>query len=104
MNINMQMWHDFYVHVLGIVIQTAEGTKQCQARIVPVTCDLPARAMVMCMKQHNRRCLTKLHIVDSALTARDELTAAGVQGGQVLCCRVSCVDGSGARFLPASHA
>ena len=32
---------------------TPEVLQHCRALLILITCDLPARAMVLCMKQHN---------------------------------------------------
>ena len=45
----------YLIWTAGCVFQTAMGLQRCRARLVLVTCDLPARAMVLCMKQFNGR-------------------------------------------------
>ena len=35
---------------VGALFETARGMQRCRARLVLVTCDLPARAMLLCMK------------------------------------------------------
>ena len=38
---------------VGAIFETGRGMQRCRARLVLVTCDLPARAMLLCMKNHN---------------------------------------------------
>ena len=38
---------------VGAPFETARGMQRCRARLVLVTCDLPARAMLLCMKNFN---------------------------------------------------
>ncbi|XP_062507169.1 uncharacterized protein LOC134183600 [Corticium candelabrum] len=37
----------------GETFKTAEGLQHCKVILIFITCDLPARAMILCMKQHN---------------------------------------------------
>ena len=39
-----------------MMFETAEGCQHCTARLILITCDLPARAMLLCMKNHNGKC------------------------------------------------
>ena len=38
---------------VGALFETARGMQRCRTRLVLVTCDLPARAMLLCMKIFN---------------------------------------------------
>ena len=35
---------------VGALFETVRGMQHCRARLVLVTCDLPARAMLLCIK------------------------------------------------------
>ncbi|XP_062519358.1 uncharacterized protein LOC134194453 isoform X2 [Corticium candelabrum] len=55
----------------GVKFQTAEGQQLCHARLTLVTCDLPARAMVSCMKQHNGICAC-IYCYHTGITVGDD--------------------------------
>ena len=55
----------------GIMLQTAEGLQLCRFRLALVTCDLPARAMVVAMKNHNGQCAC-LYCYHTGITVGDD--------------------------------
>ena len=43
----------YYLHTVGLDINTAKGNKHAQVKLLLAVCDLPAKSMVLNQKQYN---------------------------------------------------